>query len=50
MKEARWVGRVWFVLVGQLFVFSGTAAAQQDACRVGQELEPASTARSTFQA
>ena len=40
MQEARWVGSVMFVLVGQLFVFSGTAAAQQDACRVGQELEP----------
>ncbi len=29
-----------FVLVGQLVVFGGTAAAQSDACRVGQELGP----------
>ena len=39
-KEARWVDIGLFVLVGQLSVFGGTAAAQSDACRVGQELGP----------
>ena len=40
MKEARWTAVVSLVLLGQLAVFSGTAAAQSDACRVGQELSP----------
>ena len=40
MKKARWVGIVLFLLFGQLLVFGGTAAAQSDACRVGQELGP----------
>ena len=40
MKTARWVGIGSFVLAGQLAVFGGTAAAQTDACRVGQELGP----------
>ena len=41
MKQARWVAIVMFALVGQLAVFGGTAAAaQSDACRVGQELGP----------
>ena len=38
--EARWLCSVLFVLVGQLVFFGGTAAAQSDACRVGQELGP----------
>ena len=40
MKTARWVGIGSFVLTGQLAVFGGSAAAQTDACRVGQELDP----------
>ena len=40
MKEARWVGIGLFILAGHLAVFGGTAAAQSDACRVGQELSP----------
>ena len=40
MKRAQWVGYLLFVLVGHLLVFAGTAAAQTDACRVGQELGP----------
>ena len=36
----RWVGIGLLVLVGQLTAFGGTAAAQSDACRVGQELDP----------
>ena len=40
MKAAPWVAAGLFVLVGQLTVFSGTASAQSDACRVGQELDP----------
>ena len=40
MKQARWVAIVTFALIGQLVVFGGTAAAQSDACRVGQELDP----------
>ena len=38
-KRDRW-GILSFALVGQLVVFGGTAAAQSDACRVGQELGP----------
>ena len=39
MMQARWaIGGL--VLVGQLFLFAGSAAAQSDACRVGQELGP----------
>ena len=40
MKAARWVVVGLLVLVGQLAVLAGTASAQSDACRVGQELEP----------
>ena len=40
MKEVESVGITLFVLVAQLVVFGGTAAAQSDACRVGQELSP----------
>ena len=40
MKEVRWMAVVSLVLLGQLAVFGGTAAAQSDACRVGQELSP----------
>ena len=40
MKQARWAAIVMFALVGQPVVFGGTAAAQSDACRVGQELDP----------
>ena len=40
MNAARWVAIVSFALVGPLVVFGGTAAAQTDACRVGQELGP----------
>ena len=38
--ETRWVGCLLFALVGQLVFFAGPAAAQSDACRVGQELSP----------
>ncbi len=40
MKKAQWVGIGFLALVGQLVLFGGTAAAQPDACRVGQELGP----------
>lgn len=40
LKQARWAAIVMFALVGQLVGFGGTAAAQSDACRVGQELDP----------
>ena len=40
MKETRCAGVGLLVLVGQLAVFGGPAAAQSDACRVGQELDP----------
>ena len=40
MKEAPWVGIGLFVLVVSLTAFIGPAAAQSDACRVGQELNP----------
>ena len=40
--KARWAIGGLLVLVGQLFIFlfAGSAAAQSDACRVGQELGP----------
>ncbi len=40
MMKARWAIGGLLVLVGQLFLFAGSAAAQSDACRVGQELGP----------
>ena len=40
MKRAPWVGIGLFVLVASLTALSGSAAAQSDACRVGQELDP----------
>ena len=40
MMKARWAIGGLLVLVGQLLLFAGSAAAQSDACRVGQELGP----------
>ena len=40
MKLSKWMAVGLFVLAGHLAVFVSTAAAQSDACRVGQELGP----------
>ncbi len=40
MREARWAGIGLLVLFASLTAFGGTATAQPDACRVGQELDP----------
>ena len=40
MKKAPWVGIGLLVLVASVTAFRGPAAAQSDACRVGQELDP----------
>ena len=40
MTKARWAIGGLLVLVVQLFPFAGSAGAQSDACRVGQELGP----------